>query len=117
MNQYQSDLFAMLDVIRSWDPMRKTAESFRTTKTKASKSEKSKDGAADEGRARTVLELQKSIILDTIGMDNVNKFHVWYVNASDPWQGSMYDAVAVGMANNDSAKSTLGNLRTATSIY
>ncbi|XP_076659704.1 hydrocephalus-inducing protein homolog [Halictus rubicundus] len=107
MNQYQSDLSAMLDLIRSWDPLRKTPESLVTTKTKASKSEKAKDGAGDEDRARTVAELQTFIVPDTIWMDDVNKFHVWYANASDPWQGSMYDAVVAGMANNDSAKSAL----------
>ncbi|XP_043251741.1 hydrocephalus-inducing protein-like [Colletes gigas] len=91
MDQYYSDLSAIENIIRNWNPIKKTVEGPSVPKTRIPRSAKSKDAGA----------------LDTAREEIVSKFHIWYVKASNPWLDTMHDAIVAGMRDNFLAKSTL----------
>ncbi|XP_015436069.1 PREDICTED: hydrocephalus-inducing protein-like [Dufourea novaeangliae] len=97
MDQYYSNLSAMEGIIRNWDPVKKIVEPSVTVKTKAPRSAKSKDTGRD-----AVSNIQT----------DVNKFQLWYVKASDPWQNCIYDMVVAQMGENVLAKHALQAERT-----
>jgi len=47
------------------------------------------------------------IYLITFLQHNTGKFHIWYVNATDPWNRIMYDVVVNQMNENTLARNAL----------
>ncbi|XP_053973139.1 hydrocephalus-inducing protein-like [Hylaeus volcanicus] len=91
MDQYHSDRLRIENIIRDWDPIKKTVEVSSAPKIRVPRSAKSKDVGA----------------LDTVRETNASKFHVWYVKASDPWMKTMHDTIVAQMRGNLLAKSAL----------
>ncbi|XP_072764383.1 hydrocephalus-inducing protein homolog [Anoplolepis gracilipes] len=87
MNDYYSSLSAIENIIKHWDPLKKDA--LFTAKSKISKTDKPKD---------------KSIYTNEYTKEYI---HIWYVNATDPWDRVMYDVIVNQMSENSLAKKAL----------
>ncbi|KAK2576816.1 hypothetical protein KPH14_005450 [Odynerus spinipes] len=82
MDEYHSNLKAIVDIIKNWDPFRKNAE----TQNKGPKALKSKEKIMETPRE---------------GMPFENNFHIWYVRTQDPWSGTMNDLVVSQIKQNN----------------
>ncbi|KYN44368.1 Hydrocephalus-inducing protein [Trachymyrmex septentrionalis] len=88
MNDYYSQLSAIENVIKNWDPLKKDA--LFTPKGKDLKTDKLID--TNNKNSDISKEIYK------------NGFHTWYVNSTDPWNRVMYDVIVNQMRENDLAK-------------
>ncbi|XP_014477569.1 PREDICTED: hydrocephalus-inducing protein homolog [Dinoponera quadriceps] len=89
MNNYHSNLSVIENIIKNWDPLKK--DTSLTTNGKIVKTDKPGDKGPDISEKQT----------------HANEFHIWYVNAMDPWDRIMYDLVVNQMSENSLAKEAL----------
>ncbi|XP_011879967.1 PREDICTED: hydrocephalus-inducing protein-like [Vollenhovia emeryi] len=91
MNDYYNRLLAIENIIKNWDSLKK--DPLLTLKSKIVKTDRlidTKDKTSD---------ISKEIY--------TNGFHIWYVNATDPWNRVMYDVIVNQIKESSLAKKAL----------
>ncbi|XP_011690792.1 PREDICTED: hydrocephalus-inducing protein-like [Wasmannia auropunctata] len=91
MNDYYNRLSAIENIIKNWDPLKK--DTLFEPQSKILKTDRpidTKDKSSDVSKETYI-----------------NGFHIWYVNATDPWNRAMYDVIVNQIYENSLAKKAL----------
>ncbi|KAG7200298.1 hypothetical protein KM043_017763 [Ampulex compressa] len=89
MNEYYTNLSAMEETLRNWDPINKIVNTPLLERNKVPRVAKSRD--------KTSIDTSREQIF-------MDKFNIWYVRSTDPWSDISYNMIVSQMNQNQQAK-------------